>query len=223
VRVLLLEDDFRLRQAYGRRLRADGHAVDEAVTIAQTRASFDETQYDCAVLDRLVSDGDAIDLVSEMGAVGTRPPVLVLSGLGDGDSRVDGLAAGADDYVAKPVGLEELAMRVRKLIVRRSNVGTKMHVGRVSVDRSRRQVRIAGDVVHLSPTQYSVFEQLVINLDHVVDQGSLLEHCWDAQRDPFSNPLHSQVVRLRSIFRDHLRIETVRGAGYMVRSLPDRV
>ena len=220
MRVLLLEDDYRLRQAYGRRLRADGYAVDEAVTLAQARSSFDEAQYDCVVLDRLVPDGDSIDLVSDLSARRTKPSILVISDLGDADSRIHGLSTGADDYVVKPVGLEELVLRVRKLIVRRSPAGARLQVGGVTVDRSRREVAIDGTPVHLTPTQYAVFEQLIINMGRVVDQGWLLDHCWDGQRDPFSDPLHSQVTRLRTIFRSHLVIETARGSGYMLRARP---
>lgn len=217
MRLLLLEDDYRLRQAYGSRLRSDGHAVDEAVTLAQARAALAETDYDCVVLDRLAPDGDAIVLVEEMSGREGRPSVLVLSGLDGVASRVGGLEAGADDYLAKPADLDELVVRVRRLIVRRTPVGSRLRLGRVSVNRVRREVLIDREPIHLTPTQFSVFEQLAINVDHVVDQGTLLDHCWDAQRDPFANPLHSQITRLRSAFRGVLVIETMRGSGYMLR------
>ena len=218
MRVLLMEDDYRLRQSVGRRLRADGYAVDEAVTIAQARESMEETRYDCVVLDRLVPDGDAIDLIDGWDAGGDRPSILLVSGLGGGDSRVACLAAGADDFIAKPLSMEELVLRVRKLIVRHTPGGARVQIGCVSVDRARRVVTVAGALVRLTPTQYSVLEQLVIHADRVVDQGWLLEHCWDAQRDPFSDPLHSQINRLRSIFRGHLVIESARGSGYLLRA-----
>lgn len=223
MRVLILEDDFRLRQAYSRRLRADGHAVDEAGTLRHARASCETTRYDCLVLDRLLPDGDSIDFVRELAADEDRSSILLLSGLRNGAHRVEGLTTGADDYLEKPVSLEELVLRVRKLLVRRSPAAAVVRIGSVSVDRPRRQVCIAGEPVHLSPTQYSVLEQLVIHMGHVVGQGSLLEHCWDAQRDPFSDPLHSQITRLRGIFRGHLVIETARGTGYMLRGEAHRM
>ena len=222
MRLLLLEDDDRLRQAYARRLRADGHAVDEATNLGQARAALAETDYDCAVLDRLLPDGDAIQLVEELSSAEARPSVLVLSGLGTGQDRVDGLESGADDYLTKPADLDELVVRVRKLIVRRSPGAARLQLGRASVDRVRRQVSIDGALVHLTPTQYAVFEQLVINIDRVVDQGTILDHCWDAQRDLFSNPLHSQITRLRTALRGVLTIHSVRGSGYMLRVASDR-
>jgi DNA-binding response OmpR family regulator len=217
VRLLLLEDDYRLRQAMGRRLRSDGHAVDEATTLEQARTAIADTGYDCLIMDRLVPDGDALEIAAEIGTDPFRPPILMLSGLGEHHHRVDGLVSGADDYLAKPVDLEEMALRVRKLIARRTSTGSRLQLGRVEVNRSRREVTIDGVEVHLSPTQYAVFEQLVINVDRVVDQGALLESCWDAHRDPFSNPLHSQINRLRSTFRGLLTITSVRGSGYLLR------
>jgi len=181
---------------------------------------MEEVEYDCVVLDRLVPDGDSLQLVEEFSSYRSRPAVLVLSGLGSGDSRVDGLESGADDYIAKPVALDELVVRVRKLLVRRTTGETRVRLGRVTVDLSRRRATLDGEEVHLTPTQYAVFEQLVLNRDRVIEQGALLEHCWDAHRDPFSNPLHSQITRLRSAFRGVLAIDSIRGSGYVLRVDP---
>ncbi len=221
MRVLLLEDDCCLRRSLGQGLRADGFAVDETGTIAQAQESVDETRYDCVVLDRSVPDGDAISLLARWDAADDRPSILVVSGLGGGDSRVECLAAGADDSMVKPLSIEELILRVRKLVVRRTPGGARVRLGDVSIDRARRVVDVAGEPVRLSPLQYSVLQQLVIRAGRVVDHGWLLEHCWDARRDPFSDPLHSQVDRLRRIFRGHLVIEAARGSGYLVRAAPE--
>lgn len=218
MRLLVLDDDLRLAQAFAGRLRDDGFDVDEVATMGQARVAIAEVPYDCLVLDRLVPDGDALDLVAEVHQRQARPWMLVLSALGDGDQRVRGLEAGADDYLPKPVRLEELALRVIRLVLRPlSSMPRPVRLGRVTIDRTRREALLDGRVVHLTPTQYAVLEYLVTQRDRMVTTEELLDHCWDGTRDLFANPAHSQVSRLRSAFRGALRIESLRGTGYVLR------
>lgn len=216
--VLLVEDDVLLRRALHGRLTRDGHRVDQAATIAEARRALDEAHHDCLVLDRLVPDGDTLDLVAELHRRPRRPSILVLSGLGEVDERIVGLRAGADDYVAKPVRLAELAMRVRNLGAWGPAPGaTSIRLGDVVVDRERDRVVVAGAEVHLTPHQHAVLDYLVAHRHRMVTTEEVLEHCWDGDRPLFANPLHSQVTRLRRAFRGHLRIESVRGAGYVLK------
>ncbi|HEU5152221.1 MAG TPA: response regulator transcription factor [Iamia sp.] len=220
MRILLLEDDAVLRRSLARRLRADGLAVDEAATLAAARAALWNVRYDGLVLDRLVPDGDGLDLVVELRGRRERARVLVLSALGHTDERVRGLRAGADDYMAKPVGLDELSLRVTNLLVRTplaEQVGPLIELGRVVIDRSRRQVAIDGETAHLTPIQYALVEYLAVHRCRVVSSDELLEHCWDANRDLLSNPLYPQLSRLRAVFGDALAFVSVRGQGYLLR------
>ena len=214
MRLLLLEDDYDLRRSLGRRLRADGCAVDEVRAIAQARKRLAETRYDCVILDRNVPDGDAIALLDRRSAEGERPPTFLLSGPEGEIGRLECLEAGADDAMAKPIDGEELILRVRRLIIRHTPGGARVQIGSVTIDRARRAVLVDGHEVRLSPLQYSVCHQLAIHAGGVVEHDWLLEHCWNADRDPFSDPLHSQISRLRSIFGRHLVIESARGSGY---------
>ncbi len=224
MRVLLLEDEQRLSGAFARRLRHDGYAVDEVTTLAEVRLAVGDIDYDCMVLDRHVPDGDSLALLAEL-VVGEDPtPVVLVSADGDTDARVEGLASGADDYLAKPFRLDELALRVAKVVQRRAVAGPGpdriVQLGAVTIDLARREVVRDGVALHLSPIQYSVFEQLVVHRDRMMSTEELLEHCWDGRRDPFSNPLHTQVTRLRKIFRGALRIVSVRGGGYRLEVEP---
>ncbi|HEV7722643.1 MAG TPA: response regulator transcription factor [Iamia sp.] len=219
MRVLLLEDEARLSGAFARRLRHDGFAVDEVATLAEVRTAVLDVAYDCLVLDRHVPDGDSLDLLPELARAEHRAPVVMVSANGDADARIQGLSEGADDYVAKPVRLDELALRVGKVVTRRdpaADARPVIRLGPVCIDLARREVTSDGQAVHLSPIQYSVFEQLVRHRDRMLTTEELLEHCWDGRRDPFSNPLHTQITRLRKIFKGALRIASVRGAGYRV-------
>lgn len=218
MRLLLLEDDPELRAPYARRLRAEGHAVDEVDTLGRARLALMDVDYDCLVFDRLVPDGDSLELVSELHDGPDWTPILLLSALGDGEERVRGLRAGADDYVAKPVRLDELALRVTNLAVRATSPSmAPVQLGRVTIDRARRTAAIDDEPVRLTPMQYSVLDHLVAHRDRMVTTEELLEHCWDASRHLFANPLHSQITRLRSAFRGSLQFCSVRGQGYVLR------
>jgi len=219
-RVLLLEDESGLAHAFARRLRVDGFAVDAVATLAAVRTAVVDVAYDCLVLDRHVGDGDSLELLAELTGAEHRVAVVMVSDDGDADARIQGLSEGADDYMTKPVRLDELALRVGKVMARRDRSprapGLVVDIGSVRVDRSRRQVTRDGEPVHLSPIQYSVFELLVRHRDRMLTTEEVLERCWDGRRDPFSNPLHTQVSRLRKTFEGALRIIAVRGAGYRV-------
>lgn len=220
MRVLLLEDDMVLRTAFARRLRQDGHAIDEVTTLAEARRAFWNVDYDGLVLDRIVPDGDSIEWVEELRRADQWVRVLFLSALAESDDRIRGLRAGADDYLPKPVRLDELSLRVMNLL-RRDHVGegegAVIRLGRVDLDRARREVIIDGAVAHLTPIQYSIFEYLVLHRDRVVSTEELLEHCWDANRDLLNNPLHPQLSRMRSVFGDAVQFVSVRGQGYILR------
>jgi DNA-binding response OmpR family regulator len=220
VRILLLGEEHRHLRSLARRLRRGGFAVDEMGTIAGASEAIGETRYDCIILDRDVPDGDAVGLVGSLQTHDDRPSVFMMVQPGDEAGRVECLAAGADDAMAKPLLVEEFVLRVRKLIIRRTPGGAWVQLGDVSIDRARGVVSIADRQVSLSPLQYSVLEQLAIHAGGVVEQGWLLEHCWDARRDPFSSPLHSMITRLRRIFHGHLVIESARGSGYLLRTRP---
>ncbi len=218
MRVLVLEDDRRLCEAYARRLRIEGYAVDEVDTLGRARDALVDVTYDCLLLDRLVPDGDSLELVAELRRQPQRPWLMVLSALGDTDQRVEGFEVGADDYLPKPVRLDELALRIRRLVLRpRSAVPGPLPVGRVTLDRARREVLLDGERVHVTPTQYAVMEYLATHRDRMVPTEELLAQCWDRNRDLFANPVHSQITRLRKLFRGALEIESVRGSGYAIR------
>lgn len=219
-RLMLLEDDPKLRRAFARRLRADGHTVDEVAHLRAARRAVSSNRYDCLVLDRMVPDGDGLDLVEELQHRSGRAPMIVLSALAEDAQRVDGLWAGADDYVAKPVCLDELSLRVRNATLERQvhPPSPILRVGGVELDRSRQQVWIDEHEVHLTRRQYGVLEHLMLRRDQIVLTEELLEHCWDGRRSLFANPLATQVSRLRSAFRDHLRIRAVRGTGYLLQA-----
>lgn len=222
MRVLVMEDDARLCAALARCLRHEGYAVDEVHDLASARAQVADVEYDCVLLDRRVPGGDGLELAAELYEGDAETPVLIMSDLGDPSARVAGLRSGADDYIAKPVDLDELCLRVRKLVVRRRTGSSHpIHLGAVTIDPSVRSVAIGDRALHLTPTQFSVLDHLVANRHRFVSSTELLDHVWDRNTDPLSGAVHSQISRLRRLFDGHLVIDRVREAGYVLR-LADR-
>lgn len=226
MRVLVLEDDLGLQREYVRALRSDGHAVDAVRTLRAAREAVRRVVYDCLVLDRVVADGDTIDLVSELNVRPQQQPVVMLSATDEPEERIDGLAAGADDYMTAPVVVEELVLRVRKQLLRRNRPVPTPHpvrLGGVVVDMARQEVHIDGELRHLTAMQYSVLEVLVRHRGELVSGDELLDRCWQTPRANMGNPLYSQISRLRKIFGDHFAFESIRGSGYRLRVLKDEV
>ena len=219
MRVLLMEDDPNLCTSFACCLRSEGFAVDEVHTLPSARVQVGDVDYDCLVLDRRVPGGDGLDLASELQSQGATTPVLIMSGMGDPAERVTGLRRGADDYLAKPVDLDELTLRVRKLVLRRGGAGpATIRIGAVCIDRALRSVTIAGRAVHLTPTQFGVLDHLLANQHRLVSTNELLEHVWDRNTDPMSAAVHSQISRLRGLFASHLVFDRIRDGGYVLRS-----
>lgn len=222
MRVLVVDEDVQARHTYAARLRVDGHAVDEADSFALAREALVDVDYDCVVVGDL-SSKDAQEMIVEARRHRASRPVLVVSREEDSDHRIEVLEAGADDSITRPVSLEELSLRVRKLIVRgsssRPNDGHQ-HLGRVSLHRGRREVLVDGRQVGLTPIQYALFEYLLENRKRTVSAGELLQHCWDRNHPSRANPLPSQMSRLRKALLEAVHIEAVRGVGYRLR-IPD--
>ena len=216
MRVLLLEDDRQLRIVLARRLRKEGFAVDEAARLVDAEEALRLHEYDCLVFDRLVPDGDALELVArhrdhDIGIA----PVLFLSARGAVADRVAGFAAGGDDYVTKPFELSELSARVRALCRRRGGVRPSLaRCGDLVVDRALRAVRRDGVLLSLTPKEFALLEVLVDARGTAVSREELIDRCWDERADMFSNAVNVHIAALRRKLGPPPLIETVRGGGY---------
>lgn len=217
MRILVLEDDQNLAKAFALRLRDDGHAVDVALTFSEAVEALGEVDYDVVVLDRMVPGGDSLDLVAEVRKRGDQVPVLILSARGGTEDRIDGLTRGADDYLAKPVDLHELSLRVTKLIVRKAaHSDGRLRVGRVSIDPERRMGFIDDELIKLSRLQFAILEYLFLQGDRPVSAEELLDHVWDGDASPFSSAVGPQMSRIRDVFRGVLKFTNQREVGYRI-------
>lgn len=222
MRVLVVADEPRSARRYVARLRADGHSVDPVRTAAEGAEAPTHTDYDGLVV-ALASEREALHLLVEARHQNPLLAALVVARRDEAEQRIAALEAGADDYLAQPVNLDELSLRVRKLLVRgstrrRARLGSQIaEIGRVTLDQGRREVLVDGRRVVLTPIQYALLEQLLTHHDCVVRTRDLIDGCWDWARLSQANPLLPQMSRLRRAFRGVLRIEAVPQVGYRAR------
>lgn len=222
LRILLIEDDAETADYVTTGLRQCGHNV--AVAGDGRAGLFQATgeNWDMLLVDRMLPGLDGLALVRTLRAGGIQTPVLFLTTLGGIDDRVNGLNAGADDYLVKPFAFSELAARVAALgrRPRQTAVETVLRVADLEMDLLGRRVQRAGQMIELQPREFRLLECLMRHAGEVVTRTMLLEQVWDLDFDPHTNVVESHVSRLRSkIDRGYAvsLIQTLRGAGYALR------
>jgi two-component system OmpR family response regulator len=217
-RLLIVEDAAKLLAVLCRRLRGLGYAVDAAGTGAEAIALAERTSYDAIVLDLRLPDVDGLDVCRRVRAVGSGAPILILTARDGVPDRVDGLDAGADDYLVKPFAFEELFARVRALTRRPQEPRPAILVhGALELDPAARVVRRRGTPVDLTPKEFALLEYLMRHPGVAMGRGRLLCHVWDGAHQTDSNVVDVYVRRLRAKLAeadDRLGLETVRGVGY---------
>jgi two-component system, OmpR family, response regulator VanR len=217
VRVLVAEDERKVAQALARGLRREGMAVDVAYDGA---AALDKARlhpYDVVVLDRDLPLLHGDEVCRSLRADDTASRVLMLTAAAGLDDLVDGLALGADDYLAKPFAFAELLARLRAL-ARRSHpaLPATLRSGDLELDPARHTVTRGARPIELTPKEFSVLEALLEAGGAVISNDELVERVWDENADPFTNSVRMAVLRLRRKLGDPPVIETVKGAGYRV-------
>ncbi|WP_226467809.1 response regulator transcription factor [Luteimonas panaciterrae] len=223
MRILLVEDDPHTAGFIGKGLREDGHNVDHADNGKDGLFYATTETYDAIVLDRMLPQLDGLTVLRTLRGAGNRTPVLLLTALGDVDHRVEGLRAGADDYLVKPFAYAELSARLDGL-ARRGNgreVGagetTKLRVGDLELDLLKRVAVRAGKPIELQPREFRLLEYLMRHAGRVVTRTMLLEAVWDYHFDPQTNVIDVHISRLRQKIDQGFvtpLLHTVRGAGY---------
>lgn len=217
MRVLVVEDEQRLADAIARGLRTEGMAVDVAYDGTEGHEKSTYTRYDVVVLDRDLPGMHGDELLKELVSSGDITRVLMLTASSGLDARVEGLSAGADDYLAKPFAFPELVARVRALGRRATPAAPPvLRSGDVELDPARRMVTRSGTAVELTRKEFGVLEVLMSAAGTVVSSEELLERVWDENADPFTTTVRVTVMTLRRKLGEPGMIDTVVGAGYRV-------
>jgi two-component system OmpR family response regulator len=216
VRVLVVEDDADLSRQLAEALREAGYAVDTAADGEEGHYLGDSEPYDAVVLDIGLPVMDGISVLEKWRRDGRTMPVLILTARDRWSDKVQGIDAGADDYVAKPFHIEEVLARVRALVRRASgHASNEIEIGALRLDSRGGRVTFDGNPVKLTSHEYRVLEYLMHHRDRVVSRTELVEHLYDQDFDRDSNTIEVFVGRLRKKLPVDI-IETVRGLGYRV-------
>ena len=216
MRVLVVEDDERIAADIAAALGAAGYAVEHVRSGKDAWFRGDTEEFDAAVLDLGLPDMDGLAVLRRWRGGGRRMPVLVLTARGSWMERVEGIDAGADDYLPKPFRIEELLARVRALIRRSVGVAAPVLVnGDVELDTRQMKVTVRGVPVGLSPQEYRLLSYLMHHAGRVVPQMELTEHLYGQDCERESNAVEVLVGRVRRKLGVDL-IETRRGFGYFV-------
>ncbi len=215
MRVLVVDDEPVLLRTVAQYLREDGYAVDEAADGQEGLYKATSWEYDAIVLDLLMPKLSGWDVLEKL-RVTHKTPVLILTARDGVEDRVRGLDGGADDYLAKPFHLAELAARVRALIRRSVGLASaEIIIGELKVDTTGKLVTNAGELIALTPTEYSLLELLAMHPGQVVTRTQIYEHLFDETEDTMSNLVDVHVSNLRRKLGRNL-ITTRRGQGYIL-------
>ncbi len=215
MRILIVEDEAILRDQLVSRLKSAGYVVDAAQDGEEGLYYGQEYDYDAAIVDLGLPKIDGIDLIERLRGEERRFPVLVLTARGNWQDKVEGLEAGADDYLTKPFQLEELLARLNALIRRAGGYASPViNEGALSVDTAKKEVRVEDAVVDLTAYEYRVLEYLLLNAARVVSKAELTDHLYEQDFDRDSNVIEVFVGRLRKKLNPVDVIRTVRGQGY---------
>ncbi len=223
MRILLVEDDSPIAAFLRRGLSEEGHVVRVAEDLAAARRALGESSWDALVCDRMLPDGDGLDLIRECRRAGNLVPALCLTARDRVPDRVEGLQGGADDYLVKPFAFEELLARLAAL-VRRVNPGERrLRCGDLEIEVEAVRVMRAGREIRLTAQEFALLRYLLEHRGQVLSRPRLLEAVWDIHFDPGTNVVDVYIGYLRAKvdkgFATPL-LHTVRGVGYVLEDRP---
>jgi two-component system KDP operon response regulator KdpE len=217
-RILVVDDERQILRALQTSLRGAGYEVETAETAESALAAAAMRPPEAVILDLVLPDGTGTEVVREL-RTWSSAPVIVLSAVGDEHEKVAALDAGADDYVTKPVGIDELIARLRAALRRAVPSGEPvLTIGELQLDLEKRELRVGGKPVHLTPHQFDLLRLLARNEGKLITHRAILQEVWGPGYGSESNLLHVHVSQLRrKIEPDPARpryLLTEPGAGY---------
>ncbi len=221
-RLLVVEDDPNIVELLSASLRFAGFEVAAVTNGAEAVAAARQTPPDLVVLDVMLPDLDGFEVIRRMRDGGTRTPVVFLTARDATDDKIRGLTLGGDDYVTKPFSLEELTARIRAVLRRSALDRTSSSVltfADLELDEESHEVRRAGRLVSLSPTEFKLLRYLLLNAGRVLSKAQILDHVWqyDFRGDDSIVESYISYLRRKVDTVEPRLIHTLRGVGYVLR------
>ncbi|HOY76285.1 MAG TPA: response regulator transcription factor [Hyphomonadaceae bacterium] len=218
-RILVVEDDPSAAEFVVKGLRQDGYTVESVTTGPDALHMATSEHFDAIILDRNLPGLDGLSVLRALRGAQKSTPIIILSALAHADERVNGLKAGADDYLGKPFSFSELQIRLDNLLRRHGAKAaeTVLTCGDLSMDLLTRRVTRDGKVIDLLQREFQILEQLLRHKDRIITRTALLEQVWDYRFDPHTSLIDTHMSRLRKKLEDGFNkplLHTVRGVGY---------
>jgi two-component system response regulator PhoP len=215
MRILIVEDAPELQRQLHAKLKGAGFVVDVASDGEEGQYYGNEYDYDAAVIDLGLPKMGGIELIQRLRQSDRRFPILILTARGHWQDKVEGLEAGADDYLTKPFQMEELLARLNALVRRAAGYASPVIAsGPIALDTARKELKLNDEAVELTAYEYRVLEYLMLNPGRVVSKTELTDHLYEQDFERDSNVIEVFVGRLRKKLDPFNPIRTVRGQGY---------
>ena len=218
MRLLVIEDDSTLRETLAQKLADAGFAVEQAADGKEGLYFAKEYPIDLAIIDLGLPEISGLEIIRRIRTEGKTYPILILTARDRWEDKVDGLSAGADDYVVKPFHFEEVSARVNALLRRSGGwASSQLGAGPVTLDMSRQELKISGEALELTSFEYKIIEYLMIRAGQVISKAELTDRLYDQDFERDSNVIEVFIGRLRKKMDpdNSLKpIETLRGRGY---------
>lgn len=220
MRILIVEDNPRIAGFLRKGLSEEGYIVETSANGDEGFERARDESFDAAIVDVMLPGRSGIELVRDLREEGNPLPILLLTALGRSEEKVQGLDAGADDYLTKPFDFSELSARLRALLRRATGTPSPtLRAGALEMNPATREVALNGDEVQLTPKEYSLLEYLLRNADRPLSRSMIMEHVWGIRFDPGTNVVDVFINALRNkLDPEHELIQTVRGVGYVLRT-----
>jgi DNA-binding response OmpR family regulator len=217
MKILIVEDEIKLNKALSVGLQNHGYAVESAYDGEEGEKLARINEYDLILLDVMMPKRDGVEVCKNLRQAGKTTPILMLTAKDAIEDRVNGLDAGADDYLIKPFAFEELIARIRTLFRRAPLTATDvLDLDDLHLDTRTQRVTVNSKEIELTLREYALLEYFLRNKDTVLTRGELLEHVWDINYDSLSNvvDVHLKNLRKKLPKKYAARIKTIWGKGY---------
>jgi DNA-binding response OmpR family regulator len=219
MRILIIEDEQKVAAFIRKGLEQEGYAVDVAHDGEEGAYQSENFEYDAMILDLMLPETPGLEILKKIRARNSKVPVLILTAKGTVEEKVEGLDAGASDYLVKPFAFAELSARIRVLLRRGSSESATLRLADLEMNTASRTVTRAGRKIDLKLKEFSLLEFLLRNAGRTVTRTMIIEHVWDIHFDSVSNVVDVHINTLRNKidrgFSPPL-IHTVRGVGYVL-------